>query len=56
MRKIVFKHNDLARLEEALQSLPVARPKIIAFESVCSMKGDISPVSAPAMWLSLMVQ
>ena len=44
--KIVFKHNDLAHLEEALQSLPVARPKIIAFESVYSMDGDISPVSA----------
>jgi 5-aminolevulinate synthase len=44
--KIIFRHNDLDHLERSLQAIPFARPKIIAFESVYSMDGDVSPVSA----------
>lgn len=44
--KHIFRHNDLAHLEELLKATDPARPKIIAFESVYSMDGDISPISA----------
>ena len=43
--KLIFKHNDLVDLEAKLASLPRAQAKIIAFESVYSMNGNISPVS-----------
>ena len=42
--KLIFKHNDLADLEAKLAALPQAQPKIIAFESVYSMNGNIAPV------------
>lgn len=42
--KIVFKHNDLADLESKLSALPKNQPKIIAFESVYSMCGSVSPI------------
>jgi 5-aminolevulinate synthase len=42
--KKIWRHNDVAHLEELLQSYPVDRPKIIAFESVYSMDGHISPM------------
>ncbi len=42
--KLVFRHNDLYDLEQKLASLDISRPKIIAFVSVYSMDGDISPV------------
>jgi 5-aminolevulinate synthase len=42
--KVVFRHNDLEHLEELLAAQPYDRPKIIAFESVYSMEGDISPI------------
>ncbi|EFX00656.1 5-aminolevulinate mitochondrial precursor [Grosmannia clavigera kw1407] len=45
-RKIVFRHNDLADLEAKLAALPLATPKIIAFESVYSMCGSIGPIAA----------
>ncbi|MBX9683798.1 MAG: 5-aminolevulinate synthase [Hyphomicrobium sp.] len=44
--KLVFRHNDLGDLEAKLRSLPIGIPKIIAFESVYSMDGDIAPISA----------
>jgi 5-aminolevulinate synthase len=44
-QKIIWKHNDLADLRHHLQSLPLAQPKIIAFESVYSMDGDIAPIA-----------
>jgi len=40
----VFKHNDLIDLERLLQAQPIERPKMIAFESVYSMDGDIAPI------------
>ncbi|MEP1766534.1 MAG: 5-aminolevulinate synthase [Sulfitobacter sp.] len=40
----IWKHNDLVDLEEKLASLPHDRPKLIAFESVYSMDGDIAPL------------
>ena len=42
--KIIFAHNDLADLQEKLASVAPSRPKIIAFESIYSMDGDIGPV------------
>jgi 5-aminolevulinate synthase len=40
----VFRHNDLEHLEELLKTAPANAPKLIAFESVYSMDGDISDV------------
>jgi 5-aminolevulinate synthase len=42
--KLIFKHNDVEDLERQLASLPLDQPKIIVFESVYSMDGDISPI------------
>ncbi len=43
--KVIFRHNDIAHLEEILIAQPPDRPKIIVFESVYSMDGDTSPIS-----------
>lgn len=42
--KHVYRHNDLEHLETLLKSVDISRPKIIAFESVYSMEGDIAPI------------
>ena len=42
--KIIWRHNDLGDLEAKLSSLAPGRPKIVAFESVYSMDGDIAPI------------
>jgi 5-aminolevulinate synthase len=42
--KRVFRHSDLAHLEQLLKDADPALPKIIAFESVYSMDGDIAPI------------
>ncbi len=44
--KYVFRHNDMAHLEELLKAANPAAPKLIAFESVYSMEGNFSPTSA----------
>ena len=41
----IFKHNDVADLEARLAAQPLERPKLIAFESVYSMDGDIAPIA-----------
>ncbi|KAG0167158.1 mitochondrial 5-aminolevulinate synthase [Apophysomyces sp. BC1015] len=43
-QKKIFRHNDMAHLEELLQSVDPSVPKIIAFESVYSMCGSIGPI------------
>lgn len=42
--KRVWKHSDLRHLEELLRETDPAKPKIVAFESVYSMDGDIAPI------------
>ncbi len=44
--KRVWRHNDLEHLEELLANDDPALPKLIAFESVYSMDGDIAPIAA----------
>ena len=44
--KHIFRHNDLAHLESLLAALPAGRAKLVAFESVYSMDGDIAPIEA----------
>src|SRR4051812_49227988 len=45
-KRHVFRHNHLAHLEELLSASDPATPKIVAFESVYSMDGDVSPIGA----------
>src|SRR5258708_39833683 len=40
----LFRHTDVAHLEALLAESDPATPKIVAFESVYSMDGDISPI------------
>src|SRR5216683_2943728 len=40
----IFRHNDVAHLEELLAGADPSTPKIVAFESVYSMDGDVSPI------------
>lgn len=42
--KHIFHHNDLGHLESLLRQTDPSRPKIIAFESIYSMDGDIAPI------------
>jgi len=42
--KRIFRHNDLSHLEALLQETEPSRPKVIAFESLYSMDGDIAPI------------
>ena len=44
--KRVFRHNDLDHLEQLLAAVPADTPKLIAFESVYSMDGDVAPITA----------
>ena len=44
--KRIFRHNDVAHLRALLQADDPAAPKLIAFESIYSMDGDISPMEA----------
>ena len=43
--KKIFRHNDLAHLEELLAAAEPERPKLVAFESVYSMDGDFGPIA-----------
>jgi 5-aminolevulinate synthase len=42
--KRIFRHNDLGHLEALLQEPELRRPKVVAFESLYSMDGDIAPI------------
>ena len=44
--KIIFRHNDADHLENCLKKIHPLRPKLIVFESVYSMDGDIAPIKA----------
>ena len=44
--KRIFRHNDLAHLEELLAAEDADTPKLIAFESVYSMDGDVADIAA----------
>jgi 5-aminolevulinate synthase len=41
----IWRHNDVSHLEELLAAEPLERPKLILFEALYSMDGDIAPVN-----------
>ena len=45
VEKCIFRHNDPADLDRKLSAAPADRPRLVAFESVYSMDGDISPIA-----------
>src|SRR6185312_1547209 len=46
MEKRIFRHSDVAHLRELLSGIERKRPKLIVFESVYSMDGDVAPIAA----------
>jgi 5-aminolevulinate synthase len=44
--RVIFRHNDVDHLTELLATLPSDAPKLVCFESVYSMDGDIAPIGA----------
>ncbi len=46
--KRIFRHNDPGHLEQLLRAEPLDRPKLIVFESLYSMDGDIAPIGTIA--------
>src|SRR6185295_18730642 len=41
--KQIFRHNDMAHLEDLLRAADPSRPKLVVFETLYSMDGDIAP-------------
>ena len=48
--KRVWRHSDVGHLEELLAAEPIERAKLIVFESLYSMDGDIAPIAAIVRW------
>ena len=44
-QRMIFRHNDMAHLEELLRAAGTERNKLIVFESLYSMDGDIAPIA-----------
>ena len=44
--KYIFRHNDPDDLDRILAKFPVETPKLVCFESVYSMDGDVAPIAA----------
>jgi 5-aminolevulinate synthase len=44
--RFIFRHNDVRHLDELMSAIDPQRPKIVAFESVYSMDGEIGPIAA----------
>lgn len=42
----IFRHNDVVHLEQILADYPLGQPKLVVFESIYSMDGDIAPIAA----------
>ena len=45
MQRHIFRHNDLKHLRDLLAATDRYRPKLICFESVYSMDGDVAPIA-----------
>jgi 5-aminolevulinate synthase len=43
--RLIFRHNDPDDLARLLDGLPAERPKLVCFESVYSMDGDVAPIA-----------
>jgi 5-aminolevulinate synthase len=43
--KQIFRHNDMAHLEELLRAADARRPTLIVFETLYSMDGDVAPIN-----------
>lgn len=43
-KKFIFRHNDVEHLEQLLEQADPEVPKIVAFETVHSMTGDVCPL------------
>jgi 5-aminolevulinate synthase len=44
--RFIFRHNDATHLDDLMSAVDPERPKIVAFESVYSMDGDIAPIAS----------
>jgi 5-aminolevulinate synthase len=43
--KVIWRHNDVGHLEKLLAAAAAERPKLIVFESLYSMGGDVAPIA-----------
>ncbi|MBQ4875255.1 MAG: 5-aminolevulinate synthase [Rickettsiaceae bacterium H1] len=43
-KKFIFQHNNVSHLESLLKSVDISVPKLVVFESIYSMDGDIAPI------------
>src|SRR5947209_15910555 len=45
VEKAIWRHNDVAHLEALLKAQPLDRPKLVVFETLYSMDGDVAPIN-----------